>query len=61
MTDYSHAIRKPGSTMSKTYSRQSQALTWKRRQRRQRIFGVVVTALLFAAALYGWLYVFKVF
>ena len=61
MTDYSHAIRKPGSTMSTTHSRQSPALTWKRRQRRQRIFGAVVTALLFAAVLYGWLYVFKVF
>jgi hypothetical protein len=34
---------------------------WKRRQRRQRIFGAVIIALLLAAVLYGWLYVFKVF
>jgi len=34
---------------------------WKRHQRRQRIFGAVVTALLLAAVLYGWLHVFKVF
>jgi hypothetical protein len=61
MTHYSDAIRKPGSTMSTAYCRQSPALTWKRRQRRQRIFGAVVTALLLAAVLYGWLYVFKVF
>ena len=61
MTHYSDAIRKSGSTMSTTYYRQSPALTWKRRQRRQRIFGAVVTALLLAAMLYGWLYVFKVF
>ena len=57
MTAYS----KSGSTISITYNRQSPALTWKRRQRRQRIFGAVVTALLLAAVLYGWLYVFKVF
>jgi len=56
----SHAIRKSG-TMSITYNQQSPALTWKRHQRRQRIFGAVVTALLLAAVLYGWLYVFKVF
>jgi hypothetical protein len=49
MTDYSPAIRK------------SPALTWKRRQRRQQIFSAVVTALLLAAVLYGWLSVFKVF
>jgi hypothetical protein len=55
------AYSKSGSTMSITYNRQSPALTWKRRQRRQRIFGAVVTALLLAAVLYGWLYVFKVF
>ena len=62
MTDYSHAIRKSGSTMSLTYNRQSPALTWKRRQRRQRFFGAVVTTLMLAAVLYGWLfYVFKVF
>ena len=57
MTAYS----KSGSTMSITYNRQSPALTWKRRQRQQRIFGAVVTALLLATVLYGWLYVFKVF
>jgi hypothetical protein len=61
MTHYSDAIRKSGSTMLTTYYRESPALTWKRRQRRQRIFGAVVTALLLAAMLYGWLYVFKVF
>ena len=61
MTDYSHAIRKSGSRMSITYNRQSAALMWKRRQRRQRIFGAVIIALLLAAVLYGWLYVFKVF
>ena len=61
MAAYSPAIRKSGSTMSITYNRQSPVLTWKRRQRRQRIFGAVVTALLLAAVLYGWLYVFKVF
>jgi hypothetical protein len=61
MTAYSHAIRKSGGTMSITYNRQSPALMWKRRQRRQRIFGAVVTALLLAAMLYGWLHVFKVF
>ena len=62
MTDYSHAIRKSGGTLSITSNRQSPALTWKRRQRRQRIFSAVVTTLLLAAVLYGWLfYVFKVF
>ena len=60
MTAHQHAIRKSG-TMSITYNRQSPALMWKRHQRRQRIFGAVVTALLLAAVLYGWLYVFKVF
>jgi hypothetical protein len=60
MTAHQHAIRKSG-TMSITYNRHSPALLWKRRQRRQRIFGAVVTALLLAAVLYGWLYVFKVF
>jgi hypothetical protein len=49
-------------TDSLTYNRQSPALTWKRRQRRQRFFGAVVTTLMLAAVLYGWLfYVFKVF
>jgi hypothetical protein len=57
MTAYSKSSR----TMSITHNRQSPALTWKRRQRQQRIFGAVVTALLLAAVLYGWLYVFKVF
>ena len=60
MTAHQHAIRKSG-TMSITYNWHSPALMWKRRQRRQRIFGAVVTALLLAAVLYGWLYVFKVF
>ena len=60
MSARSHAIRKSG-TMLITYNQQSPALTWKRHQRRQRIFGAVVTALLLAAVLYGWLYVFKVF
>jgi hypothetical protein len=57
MTAYSKSSR----TMSITHNRESPALTWKRRQRQQQIFGAVVTALLLAAVLYGWLYVFKVF
>ena len=61
MTAYSDGIENQAAQCPITYNRQSPALTWKRRQRRQRIFGAVVIALLLAAVLYGWLHVFKVF
>jgi flagellar biosynthesis/type III secretory pathway M-ring protein FliF/YscJ len=47
--------------MSAIYQQQSLAQTWKRRQRRQQILVGGVIAVLFAALICGWLYVFGIF
>jgi hypothetical protein len=39
----------------------SQVETWKRQQRRQRIFGAIVVVVLTAAVIGGWLHVYGVF
>jgi hypothetical protein len=46
--------------MPATHPQQSPAETWKRRRRRQQIFGAVIIAVLLAALVYGWLYVYGV-
>jgi hypothetical protein len=40
--------------------RQSPVETWKRRQRRRHILSAIAIIVLFAALLYGWLYVYGV-
>jgi hypothetical protein len=44
--------------MPEIHHQQSTVLRWKERLRRQQIFGALVIAVLLAALLYGWLYVF---
>jgi hypothetical protein len=47
--------------MSAIHQQQSLAQTWKRRQRRQQILVGGVIAVLLAALICGWLYVFGIF